>query len=275
MVRRASWATLAAVMLMTSVAAVDPLELAEQAVADATYGLSDEKGPAEILDPEPPTTAPPQEEPAPGLGDRLRGAFADKMMVAGAVSIAVALVGMAGFGLVTRYISPKEALKNPQRAMLYGFVKATPGAHLKQLSEEFSMKTSSILWHIRKLESADLVRSERANGFRVFYPVEGGVEVKRLSRAITALQNTNAQGIYQMVENRPSANVKQISERLSLHPGTVRWHLRKLREFGLVDELLSEDSASFYPTPLGGKALEAVIGKPVSGSKATPQPIPE
>ena len=121
--------------------------------------------------------APPVEDDAsPGFADRLREAVDGPMMVAGLAGLGATALGMGGFAAVTRYISPKEALKNPQRAMLYGFIRATPGAHLKQLSEEFKMKTSSILWHIRKLESADLVHSERANGFRVFDPTEGGIE---------------------------------------------------------------------------------------------------
>jgi DNA-binding MarR family transcriptional regulator len=203
----------------------------------------------------------------PGDGDddlasRLGQAFGREMLLAALASLGITALGIGGLAMVTRYISPKEALRNPQRAMLYGFIKATPGAHLKQLSDEFKMKTSSILWHIRKLESADLVRSERANGFRVFYPVQGGIEVKRLSRAITALQNGNARAVQGLIERRPGLALKDVSERLHLQSGTVRWHVRKLRDFGLVDELVREDGSLFYGTPLGKKALETVEGSP-------------
>lgn len=203
---------------------------------------------------------------SPGFAERFREAAGGPMLVAGLAGLGATALGMGGFAAVTRYISPKEALKNPQRAMLYGFIRATPGAHLKQLSEEFKMKTSSILWHIRKLESADLVHSERANGFRVFYPSEGGVEAKRLSRAITALHNQNAQMIQEAVNRTAGRTVKDIAERLGVHTGTVRWHLRKLRDFGLLEELVSDDGSRFYPTPLGKKAIEAVVGKPTVAS---------
>lgn len=216
------------------------------------------------------TEEPDEEEPvdsnkeAPGFAARVRDAFAGTGLVAGLAGLGATAAGMVGFAAVTRYISPKEALKNPQRAMLYGFVRATPGAHLKQLSEEFKMKTSSILWHIRKLEAADLVHSERANGFRVFYPTEGGIEAKRLSRAITTLHNENARRIQERVHDKPGQTVKELSERLDIHSGTVRWHLRKLREFGLVDELVREDGSKFFGTPLGGKAVETILGTPTT-----------
>lgn len=203
---------------------------------------------------------------APGFAERFREAAGGPMMMAGLAGLGATALGLGGFSAVTRYISPKEALKNPQRAMLYGFIRATPGAHLKQLSEEFKMKTSSILWHIRKLESADLVHSERANGFRVFYPSEGGIEAKRLSRAITALHNQNAQSIQESINRQGGRTVKDIAERLNVHTGTVRWHLRKLRDFGLLEELVSDDASRFYPTPLGKKAIEAALGTPTAAS---------
>ncbi|MGB1696894.1 MAG: winged helix-turn-helix transcriptional regulator [Thermoplasmatota archaeon] len=227
----------------------------------------------ELLGKEEPEQTP--EQPTEGdesFGGKFREAFSSASWAMGLTGVFATLFGVVGFGLVTRYISPKEALKNPQRAMLYGFIRATPGAHLKQLSEEFQMKTSSILWHIRKLEAADLVNSERANGFRVFYPVEGGVEAKKLSRAMTALQNENARRIQELVSRRPGLSVKDVSERLTILGGTVRWHLRKLREFGLMDELVSDEGSLFYGTPLGEKAMAATVGMPVA--KTAPKGTP-
>ncbi|MHB1260500.1 MAG: winged helix-turn-helix transcriptional regulator [Thermoplasmatota archaeon] len=212
----------------------------------------------------------PKDQRDPGFADRITAAFDDTALVAGFATLLASVIGLGSFALVTRYISPKEALKNPQRAMLYGFVRGNPGVHLKKLSEEFAMKTSSILWHIRKLESAELVRSERANGFRVFYPVEGGIEMKRVSRAITALQNPNARILFETLERRGGVSPGQLASRLSIHAGTVRWHLRKLREFGLIEELVRDDGSQVFATPLGRKALQTLVGVPVD---ALPRPL--
>ncbi len=222
--------------------------------------------------------APPEEDTAapsePGFADRVRAAMQDKLLTAGLAGVVAAALGAAGFGLVTRYVSPKEALKNPQRAMLYGFIRATPGAHLKQLSDEFVMKTSSILWHIRKLEAAELVHSDRVNGYRVFYPVDGGIEAKRVSRAITALQNDNAKAIFETIQRDTGCTTRAIAERLSLHGGTARWHLKKLRDHGLLEELVRDDGSRFYNTPLGDRAIEAMMGRPVEPARVLPRRAP-
>jgi predicted transcriptional regulator len=196
----------------------------------------------------------------PGFGDRIRGAFHDGVVLASLATIGLAGLGIAGFAFVTRYITPKEALKNPQRAMLYGFIKGNPGVHLKKLSEEFHMKTSSILWHIRKLESAELVRSERANGFRVFYPTEGGLAVKQVGRAVTALQNPNARALFETVQGKMGQSAAVLAGSLQLHVGTARWHLKKLVEFGLLDELPGADGTLYVATPLGTRALQSLNG---------------
>ena len=248
-----------------------PGELGDNQQLERVWDLLDPQQPEEGG--EAPQQAPDKE--APSFADRVATAFQEEAMMWGAGSAALVVLSLGGFALVTRYISPKEALKNPQRSMLYGFVRGNPGAHLKQLSEEFNMKTSSILWHIRKLESADLVKSERVGGYRVFYAVEGGIEIKRVSRAMTALQNDNARHIFSHVQANPGATTRQISERLSIHGGTARWHLRKLRDAGLMDELVQESGSRFFNTPLGDRALETMEGKPtVPAPRRTPTAVP-
>lgn len=226
--------------------------------------LADPEGTVQsILNP----PAAPGQEPGrdpvdPGFAEGIRNAFRDQMVVAGLATLLAAGLGVTGFAMVTRYVRPEEALANPQRSMLYGFIRGNPGVHLKRLSEEFGMKTSSILWHIRKLENAELVRSDRANGFRVFYPTAGGTEMKVVSRATTALQNANARHVFEAVEAKPGAHPNQIAQLTGVHAGTVRWHLRKLREFGLLQEMDEPSGSTYYPTPLGVKAAKTLRGVP-------------
>ncbi|MEK6986417.1 MAG: hypothetical protein AABX89_08595 [Candidatus Thermoplasmatota archaeon] len=235
-------------------------QAARDAVADPNGVAQDPVGTAAGVVDEPAEGAgPPREGVDPGFADRVRGGLEEGMVMAGIGSIVAAGLGLAGFAFVTRYIDPKVALENPQRSMLYGFVRGNPGVHLKKLSDEFGMKTSSILWHIRKLESAELVRSDRANGYRVFYPVEGGQLVRQVSRAVTALQNGNARSLFEHVERHPGASLAQVSTATGIHAGTVRWHLRKLKEFNLVDELERDGASLFFATTLGQKSLATLM----------------
>lgn len=268
----------ALLILAVLTASLVPVQAAAVPIVDKAMGIVDEAT-STVPDPLAPDEEPPAEQPAPpaqnpGFAESVRSALGERMSMASLAGALATVVGLAGFMLVTRYVSPKEALKNPQRAMLYGYVRATPGCHLKQLSDEFGMKSSSILWHVRKLESADLVRSERANGYRVFYPVEGGVELRRVSRALTALQNQNGRRVFGHIESHPGASAPQISRSTGIHPGTVRWHLRKLRDFGLLEELVSDHASRFYTTPLGRRSLETLEGQPTQTPQGMTSPVP-
>lgn len=197
------------------------------------------------------------------IGGAVVAAVSESWILTGGIVLVVIGVSFLGWVLASRYVDPKVALRNPQRSMLYGFIKGNPGVHLKQLSNEFHMKTSTVLWHIRKLEHADLVRSKKANGYRVFYPVSGGMEAKALSTAVTALSNHNAKQIFEFVAINPGAHRRVLSGRLVINPGTVRWHLKKLREAGLVAELAQDRFSTYYATDLGLKAMRQVATLPV------------
>jgi predicted transcriptional regulator len=201
--------------------------------------------------------------PALGFGRRIAESFGDHWFLAtGGLVLALSALGAAGAVLATRYVDPKECLQNPQRSMLYGYIKGNPGVHLKQLSESFKMKTSTVLWHIRKLEGAELVKSGKANGYRVFYPTAGGIEAKKLSTAIACMSNGNARSLFDYVLAHPGTGQRSLSDVLTINPGTVRWHMRKLRDAGLVAELVQERVSTYFATELGMKAARQVIGLP-------------
>lgn len=197
---------------------------------------------------------------APGLADGVLDALMGPAGLAALGVLAAAGLAGGGFLLATRYVDPKLAMENPQRAMLYGYIRGNPGVNLKTLSDDFAMKTSTVLWHIRKLEGADLVRSTKANGFRVFYPVAGGIEAKQLGSAVAALANDNAARILDYVAIHPGAAQKGLVNALDINAGTVRWHLRKLKDTGLMAELPHGRSSTYYPTELGLKALRQTMG---------------
>jgi Mn-dependent DtxR family transcriptional regulator len=207
--------------------------------------------------------------PAPPGGakgiDDIPGGVTTALLENPALTIGVTLgliaAGASGWWLASRYVDPTVALRSPERSMLYGFIKGNPGVHLKQLSTEFSMKTSTVLWHVRKLEHADLIRSKKANGYRVFYPVSGGLEASKVSEAVTSLSNGNARSIFAFLAENPHAPLRDVTDRLGINPGTVRWHLKKLHKAGLLEEM---PQGGIRVSELGVKAWNQLQGSPTA-----------
>jgi hypothetical protein len=62
-----------------------------------------------ITDPQAPVGNGPGAPPGgvdPGFANRIRAAFQDNLLMAGVAALAVSTLGLAGFALVTRYITP-------------------------------------------------------------------------------------------------------------------------------------------------------------------------
>ncbi|HET6405294.1 MAG TPA: helix-turn-helix domain-containing protein [Candidatus Thermoplasmatota archaeon] len=191
-------------------------------------------------------------------------------------AVAGAALGVAGLAAVfffggARFVTPAEVLQNDVRQRIFRYLKEKVGANLKQVTDDLGLTTTNAIWHLRKLEEAGLIHSKRFNGYKVFYPAEGGVEARKLSLGKTALANGNAQEVFEHVVAHPGTHQREIARALGVNHGTVRWHLKKLLHAELIVETRRGKASAYEPTPMGLHALREVVArKPVV---AEPAPV--
>jgi len=178
--------------------------------------------------------------------------------VAGLAVVGLAALTGAFFMGGARFVTPAEVLENDVRAGIYAYLKQSVGANLKQVTDDLRLTTTNAIWHLRKLEEAGLIHSRRFNGYKVFYPAEGGVEARRLSLGKTALANANAQEVFEHVVANPGTHQREIARALGVNHGTVRWHLKKLMDAELIVETRKGKASSYEPTAMGLAALKQV-----------------
>jgi DNA-binding MarR family transcriptional regulator len=157
-----------------------------------------------------------------------------------------------------KFVTRENVLENETRNGIFELLNDKPGLHLRAIADELDLSTTNVLWHLRKLEDADLVRGKKLEGYKVFYPVEGGQDSKREAMASAVLRNDNAQAVLEYVATEPGAHQRQIARALDVNHGTVRWHLRKMLKTDLLMEIKRENSNQYYLTDLGA----SVIGQP-------------
>ncbi|HLE97976.1 MAG TPA: winged helix-turn-helix transcriptional regulator [Candidatus Thermoplasmatota archaeon] len=206
----------------------------------------------------------------------LDGVFADLGFAGGfAIGLGVAfLVGLLLTAAVmggTRFVTSENVLDNEARRQIFTYIKDNPGVHLRAAAQALSLSTTNVLWHLRKLESANLVNSKKFEGYKVFYPSEGGVESRRRAIASSVLRNQYARAILEFVVGNPSAHQREIARALGVNHGTVRWHLRKLNEAGLLLQIKRETSSMYYVSELGTQALGG-WQKPTVPPETQPEP---
>jgi predicted transcriptional regulator len=194
--------------------------------------------------------------------------------LSGVTLLGVAALGLAGLAslawlwLGARFSTPAEVLQNDVRQRIYAYLKERVGANLKQVTDDLALTTTNAIWHLRKLEESGLIHSKRFNGYKVFYPAEGGIEARRLSLGKTALQNGNAQEVFELVVAQPGIHQREIARALGVNHGTVRWHLKKLLHAELILETRRGKASAYEPTPIGLTSL-----REVAAHKAVAAPV--
>ncbi|MBI4393771.1 MAG: winged helix-turn-helix transcriptional regulator [Euryarchaeota archaeon] len=195
------------------------------------------------------------DNPVNGIGGDLFGNIGIGEIALGAAGVAV-LGGIAYLFLGgTKFVNSENVLENDARREIFNYIKTNPGVHLRATASALSLSTTNVLWHLRKLEQANLLNSKKLEGYKVYYPVEGGIEMRRMGLAMAVLRNPNAKTVLEFISGSPSSHQREIARAMGVNHGTIRWHLRKLQAVGLVLEVKKEHTSNYYVSELGIQAL--------------------
>jgi predicted transcriptional regulator len=206
------------------------------------------------------------------LGDALRPDLGAGIWFT--IGIGAGLAGLAAASLLgTRFVNSENVLENDARRAIFEYIKANPGCHLRETAGALQLSTTNVLWHLRKLEESNLVNGKKLEGYKVFYPVEGGVEAKRMGLALAVLRNPNAAQVLGIIARSPGIHQREIARMLGVNHGTVRWHLKKLSLVQLVLEVKKGSISQYFVSALGLQALERVERRPAEQAQP-PQPPP-
>lgn len=168
-------------------------------------------------------------------------------------------VGVGGAGLAAalgvlyflgvgglRHVDRNNVLEHGMRQDLLRAIEERPGIHLRELANKHGTAVTNTQWHLRKLEMAGLVKTQKVQGRRLYYPVQGGQgsRIKAIENA--ALANPNAGRVTEFLAANAGANQRALAEALGMNPGTVRWHLRKLESAGLVRSIQEGSQTRYF-----------------------------
>lgn len=145
-----------------------------------------------------------------------------------------------------RHVDADNVLEHPLRASILETVSERPGVHLRELATVHDTAVTNTQWHLRKLEMAGLVRTQKVSGRRLYYPTEGGVETREEALQNAATSNPNASRIYDYLQRHSGCNQRKLAEGLDMNPGTVRWHLRRLQDAGLIRSVPDGVQTRYY-----------------------------
>ena len=180
-------------------------------------------------------------------------------MVTFAVIIAAVavIIGFLLFHGGVKYVTAENVLDTEIRKNLYEYIDESPGSHLREIARELDLKPSNAAWHLRKLEQTNLVRSRLIGGKKVYYLVEGGMDIRKQAIGESILKNENARQIMDYLKKNPGKHLLEIAHALKLNHHVVKWHIKKMYMAELVEGDTSNSAYPvYYPTEVGIEALD-------------------
>lgn len=197
--------------------------------------------------------------------------FAAPPALLGGAVLAVAALAkqlkLAALGLYAR-IRRNDVLSHEARERVFGLVSQFPGMDVKEIAATLRVSWSTAAYHLQVLEREKLVFSRRAGRSRVYFENGRGALV---SEPLSLLRNPVARKLLLAVGARPGIGQKGLAHALSLPPSTVSWHMRRLRDAGLVSEQRSWREAHYTP----GHRWELAASPARPGEAATAPPAEE
>lgn len=135
-----------------------------------------------------------------------------------------------------------DVLDHETRASAYELLRKEPGLSLGAIADRLDASRSTVRHHVRKLEEAGMVRHVTEGRCRIHYPT--GREEEAITEHL--LRNPKRARIVELLETR-SLSLVELAHVLDANPGSIHFHLNKLREAGLVER--HENGSVVYRRP--------------------------
>jgi DNA-binding transcriptional ArsR family regulator len=138
-------------------------------------------------------------------------------------------------------------LLHPLRRRIYSILAENPGSYFFDLAKYLELPQGTLNWHLKRLESDNLIKSLKFAGKRIYYPA--GLRSAEAERIFTVLRPPTAKKIFTYVLNAPGAFQSQIAAGITppVHHDTVRYHLQRLEGVNLVTTKRSGRTVQVFP----------------------------
>ncbi len=128
-----------------------------------------------------------------------------------------------------RLLRREGLLRNPVRAALVAEVQTSPGLHQRELMRRLGLGKGDLEYHLHVLKKADVLRSMRVDGRTMYFDATKHPDARDAAPVGTDRE------ILDCIRTHGLDSTLAIARELGLSYGTVSYHVRKLREEGVLE----------------------------------------
>ena len=170
-------------------------------------------------------------------------------------ALAGGLLALLGFALYHR-IRPNAALENETRKTIFEAVCQNPGLGVHAIAEAANVSYSTATYHLERLVAAGMLVMT-PDGNKLCYYKNGGAFTETERKILPILKNEEAAKLLDAILDTPGTYRAALAEKLGVTATTINWHLKRLRDAGLVRELRQGRNAYLY---VDEPAMRAAMG---------------
>lgn len=136
-----------------------------------------------------------------------------------------------------------DALELDSRREIFQAVERNPGIHFRELERRLDYSVGTLQYHLKYLVDEGLLDEEKGDYTR-YYPRRRFEEFEKT--ALDAMRRKYARRILAYLLTHPGSSHGDLVDALGKAPSTISWHLKRLRDEGLVDERRDGGSREIY-----------------------------
>jgi DNA-binding transcriptional ArsR family regulator len=126
-----------------------------------------------------------------------------------------------------------------------------------ELSSELTAPHGTVNWHLRKLEEANLIKSTKFGGKRVYF--SRTLRSEDVEKAFVVLKHSTARKIFIHIINNEDCHQTQIARALGVHHDTIRHHTLRMESANLVESFKDGRKTCYRLGQVGLKIQEESI----------------
>jgi predicted transcriptional regulator len=132
-----------------------------------------------------------------------------------------------------RRIYQSNVLKNTNRDRIYGFISSNPGTYPNEIIKETGLNKGVVEYHLGMLEGQNMIIPYKTRG-KIHYFLNESTYGEKEKVALAALKNDKHRRIISEILNCEQITHETLAEKIGVSAPTINWHIRHLKEEGIV-----------------------------------------
>ena len=135
-------------------------------------------------------------------------------------------------GYIPAYDSERPKSGLTRRGVVYDYVRAHPGSHVRGMAKDLGLGTGDLQYHLHWLERNGYVKTKRNGFYRFVFPTMMFKDSQEV--LLGTLTQETPREILLCLLGHPTLTQGEIARRLGHSQPTISWHMERLVRLGLV-----------------------------------------